>query len=152
DLDNLAAHIRWRKGEGKKRLVEFDSHPQLPAGKNPPAPDRRTTKEIASSEDAERFGSLRSDDVIRPARLLLQRWLHEPPPGRRQLLVRVDDDDGDLKLTAKPSHLLAAMWLQLALAASEHKQYRACTVCENPFELSPETARTNRRFCSIACK
>jgi hypothetical protein len=51
-----------------------------------------------------------------------------------------------------PLSLLGAVWLQFARAVGGNKEYRACASCERWFEVSPETARTNRQFCSEACR
>jgi hypothetical protein len=62
------------------------------------------------------------------------------------------DVSGGLSLAFRPENLLQAMWLQFGLAVAGHKRYRRCSVCQDWFELSPELARTNRRFCSTPCK
>lgn len=51
-----------------------------------------------------------------------------------------------------PNTLGGAMWLQLAQAAAENKDYRACRECTRYFELSPQFARANKRYCSDACR
>jgi hypothetical protein len=51
-----------------------------------------------------------------------------------------------------PADLLKALWLQFALGTSEGKEYRSCVVCGTWYELSPDTARTTRLFCSDGCK
>jgi hypothetical protein len=153
DTESLARHIRWKKGEGKGQQAEYDSHPGLPAGKNPPAPDRRTQEVIAEpSEYGSQPSQLRPGDVVSVVPVLLHRWINRQLEGQLQTFVALDPDAGGLKMVVTPSNLLAGMWLQLTQAVCDHKQFRACMVCDNPFELSPETARTNRRFCSIACK
>jgi hypothetical protein len=153
DTESLARHIRWRKGEGKSQQAEYDSHPELPAGKHPPAPDRRTQEVITeSSEYAGQLSQFRPGDVVSVVPLLLHRWLNRQLEGQLQTFVALDPDAGGLKMALTSANLLAGMWLQLAQAVCDHKQFRPCMVCGTPFEVSPETARTNRRFCSIACK
>lgn len=152
DEEELSRHVRWTKAAGKNSRVEFDSHPELPPGVEPPSPARRTAEVIASTEvDADWLNQFAAGDVVLPARLLLQRMLNRQFDDKLHPRVTLDVD-GAMDLTLQPETLLAAMWLQFAKAVCEHKQYRNCLVCNNPFELSPETARTNRRFCSIACK
>ena len=51
-----------------------------------------------------------------------------------------------------PQDLLAAMWLQMALAVDGDKNYRQCPECQNWFEVSPSTARSDKVFCSTACR
>jgi hypothetical protein len=55
-------------------------------------------------------------------------------------------------LAIVPRSLQDAMWLQFALAVLDQKRFRECEVCGRPFEVSPDTARTNRTLCSAACK
>lgn len=62
------------------------------------------------------------------------------------------DSSGNLTLQIMPRNLLQAIWFQFGLAVSQNKEYRQCDFCKDWFELSPEVARTNRRFCSAACK
>ena len=57
---------------------------------------------------------------------------------------------GELRFV--PRCLIDAIWLQFAEAVCGNKNYRQCLVCGKPFELSPDTARTSRLFCSDSCK
>lgn len=151
DHEGLASRIRWTK-EGRRSQVEYDSHPELTRGAEPPPPDRRTTEVIASADvNADWLNRFAAGDVVQPARVLLQRMLNRQFDDNLRPHVSLDAD-GVLDLCIRPATLLAALWLQFGRAACEHKQYRECLVCGNPFEVSPETARTNRRFCSTACK
>ena len=58
------------------------------------------------------------------------------------------------KLSFAPLTLLAAMWLQLALALADGKQFLACKFCGRLFEVStsPTGFRTHREFCTGSCK
>ena len=58
------------------------------------------------------------------------------------------------KLSFAPLTLLAAMWLQLALALADDKQFLACKFCRRLFEVStsPTGFRTHREFCTDSCK
>jgi hypothetical protein len=78
-------------------------------------------------------------------RAALARWINAALDGWLRPVVFRAPDDGELQLGLQPTDLLAAWWFPFARAVLEHKQYRACQVCESPFEVSPETARTNRR-------
>lgn len=51
-----------------------------------------------------------------------------------------------------PSTLLAAIWLQFALAVSGNRAYQNCKECGRWFEVSPEKARKSKLFCSQACR
>jgi hypothetical protein len=58
------------------------------------------------------------------------------------------------KLMLEPLTLLAAMWLQLALAVTGEKEFVACKFCHRLFEISTEQTgfRSHREFCSDSCK
>src|SRR5262245_7224235 len=52
----------------------------------------------------------------------------------------------------KPHDLRTALWLQLQLAILNDNEFRQCEVCGKWMEISPDTARIHRQFCSNACK
>jgi hypothetical protein len=57
-------------------------------------------------------------------------------------------------LSYTPLTLLAAMWLQLALAIKDDKDFQACKFCRALFEISTAQTgfRRHREFCSDSCK
>ena len=63
-------------------------------------------------------------------------------------------DDGSAQLRIAPMHLLAAMWLQLAMAVTGNKSFVKCRFCERQIEISTAESgfRSNRLFCSQSCK
>ena len=58
------------------------------------------------------------------------------------------------RLSFAPRTLAAAMWLQLALAIVDDKQFQTCKFCRRFFEISTSQTgyRTHREFCSDSCK
>ena len=64
------------------------------------------------------------------------------------------EKDSSPRLSFRPLTLLAAMWLQLALAVAGDKHFPACKFCSRLFEVStsPTGFRTHREFCSDSCK
>ncbi|MDA8204257.1 MAG: hypothetical protein M0Z49_16175 [Chloroflexi bacterium] len=60
--------------------------------------------------------------------------------------------DGSFAFRVQPETLLDAMWLQLALAIDGNREYRQCRQCRRWYELDPSIARTNRRYCTGACR
>ena len=58
------------------------------------------------------------------------------------------------KLRLAPLNLIAAMWLQLALAVSGSKRFVRCKHCGSMFEISTEQTgfRRHREFCKASCK
>jgi len=63
-----------------------------------------------------------------------------------------DPDRMEFKFRVVPSNLLGGIWTQFAFAVHEFKKYRPCANCRVWFELSPGIARTNRIYCSEACR
>src|SRR5262245_38253271 len=47
---------------------------------------------------------------------------------------------------------LRAVWLQLADAVSNDRTFSRCRECQKWLAVGPEVARSNRRFCSNACR
>lgn len=117
-------------------------------------------------------------DAIRDMRVVVQAWdraRRDDPDGRprwqgRDELRRVQRavnaklsaetgarllwvaDEGHLALRLRPDSLLGALWLQLAQAIDGNARYRSCRVCSAWFELHPDRARTDRAYCSDACR
>jgi len=89
--------------------------------------------------------------LVGPARQMLRELLASRLRNRLTAEPHLEGN-GVMSLSLSPSTLLDAMWLQLALAISGDKDFRACKHCGKWFELSPETARTNRIFCSNSCR
>ena len=46
----------------------------------------------------------------------------------------------------------SAVWLQFADAVQNDRKYSRCKECGKWFEVAPDAARTNRRFCSNGCR
>jgi hypothetical protein len=57
-----------------------------------------------------------------------------------------------LRLDLEPMDLLGALWLQLARALHGNLVYRQCLACRQRFELAPGRGRSDKNFCSGACR
>jgi hypothetical protein len=64
------------------------------------------------------------------------------------------ESDASPRLSFAPLTLLSAMWLQLALAIEEDKQFQKCKFCRRLFEISTAATgfRRHREFCTDSCK
>ncbi len=151
DREGLGSHVRCQRRSARGASVEYDSHPQLPAGVEPPPPDGRTKLVVPLDQPA---GSRLPDpgDPSLAVRILQDLIAPRLVDGVRPTVTLEPGLNGAIRIGLMPVHLLAGLWLQFAFAVSEHKEYRRCPVCQCEFEVSPGVARTNRRFCSIACK
>ena len=94
----------------------------------------------------------RAGDLVKSALLQVQYRVNEQLRGLTSPRILWDIDGTRLGLGIQPTSLLGAMWLQLARAIDGQKDYRQCKECQTWFELSPEVARTNRQYCSNACR
>lgn len=96
---------------------------------------------------------LRRGDLFEPAILRLAGRLNSRLECGTPARFRwVPQEPGHLHLFYIPGSLIEAVWLQFALAVDRSKDYRKCIQCGTWFELSPDKARSNRLFCSGACK
>ncbi len=66
--------------------------------------------------------------------------------------IRANRIAGQLVLQVEVNTLIHAIWAQFASAVAGKKQYRECDTCRKPFELTPEITRSDRLFCSDACR
>jgi hypothetical protein len=148
----LARHIRWERDQAGVRSVVIDTHPDLPPGEAPAAPDLRLQEVVADREGgADWLTRFPPGDPLLPAKVWLARLLNRRLGGGLAASFGLDGS-GRMSLVPRPQTLLQALWLQFGLAVAGHKTYRRCSVCQDWFEVSPGAARTNRRFCSVACK
>jgi hypothetical protein len=152
DEGRLAHHLRWSADAAGPCAVEFDSHPQLPPGASPPPPDLRIVDRVAARDDATgAFSLLSPGDPPGVARLWLAQLTNRALGGSLRAGITLEAG-GTMALRLSPTNLLQAIWVQFGLAVSGRKNHRRCSVCKDWFELSPEVARTNRLFCSVACR
>lgn len=155
DTKYLRRHIKW----GESGLVSFDSHPSLPRLGGPldlaaPDPgDRRDSTWIASPHyKADLWEHFSQGEVVKPALGLVQREVNTHLSNRISARLLWNRDFSGLDMYVVPRGLLDALWLQFALAVEGGKRYRQCDACRLWFEVSPARARTNRKYCSDACK
>lgn len=95
----------------------------------------------------------RTGNVLLPARCRVQAVVNEQLTGRTSPRVLWDDAERSRwGLYFVPNSLAGALWLQMAQAITLKRDYRRCRQCNTWFEIDHYTARTNRYFCSNACR
>jgi hypothetical protein len=57
-----------------------------------------------------------------------------------------------LGLYIVPEGLIGALWLQFARAVERDARFRQCPECTTWFEVAPGRGRTDKQFCSNACR
>jgi hypothetical protein len=91
-------------------------------------------------------------DVFRPALFWVQRVLNRRLAASVEARALWDGQGQAMTLHFVPRDILGGLWLQFAQAFTGDKQYERCRTCGEWFEVSKDAARTNRRFCSNACR
>lgn len=142
DTAALKKHIKWSNGR-----VDYQSY----VGEKPPRGQSYQVARIASEEVYPHiFERFERGNVILPAWYHLQREMNKNL--QEQVSPRLLWHEEDLRLFFWPKDLLGAIWLQFAQAVSGNRKYRSCAECGTVFELSPQSARRNRIYCSDSCK
>jgi len=134
-------------------MVEFESHPDLPKGKLPIAPFLQVSTTIAVEErDPTFFANMNRGDVIMPAYRFIQEIINKRLNGCASPRMLWDERRGEMSVRLIPNNLLGAVWLQLALAIERNSEFRRCAECETWFEVSPGSGRSDKVYCSNACR
>ena len=137
DMQGLSRYIEW-EGSSTIRL-----RPQNDAG--------GVIETISSWDIApELMHRFRPGDLIQPALVATQRRINRQIAAAPRLLWNHKEGRSDLHIL--PNSLIGALWLQFAQAVDGDRKYRRCAECRTWFEISPETARVTRTYCSNACR
>lgn len=69
------------------------------------------------------------------------------------MTVIIDDDDAQPgRIDQVPTCLYGAAWRQLTDAVLGQRQFRQCEQCPRWFEVAPDVARVDKRYCGDACR
>jgi predicted nucleic acid-binding Zn ribbon protein len=103
--------------------------------------------------NVEQIQPVRRGDRIRPALAYLQEQVNT---NLRRFggtaRTAWNRDFTRLSLRIVPRNLIGALWFQFARSMEGASDYRQCQVCQKWYEVSPDAARTDRVFCSDACR
>jgi hypothetical protein len=116
------------------------------------APKRKEIVIASATQHRAWFERFRRPDVLLPALAFVHQQVNEHLAGAVTPRLEYDGENGGQYVELLPQNLLAALWLQFALAVAGDKDYRDCEVCATPFEVSLDAARADRVFCSNACR
>jgi hypothetical protein len=151
DRDSLFKHIKWvpHETEGVAVYYSYD------AVENTVEPDPKDIFITSTRKQPELITYFNKDPFSLPGWVFLW-WaldLHVREVANQPPIIMVWDPLTDRPvLSARPLTLLSAVWLQFALAVSSNRIFDRCRVCHKWFEVAPDVARSNRRFCSNACR
>ena len=118
------------------------------------APRSQSGFQIVSEAQPEIFMRFTPGDLTLPAQYALQRIINrklKEHSSAAKLMWDWRRRNPDLGIQLAPTSLIAAIWLQLALAVDGDKNYRRCEACRKWFELSAEV-RGDAKFCKQACR
>ena len=93
-------------------------------------------------------------DLIEPAQEVVRRLINDKLEEHGvlpQLLWDRRSRDHNRRIKVVPKNLIAAIWVQFALAIEGNRQYRQCDQCCKWYEISAEK-REGARFCTDACR
>jgi hypothetical protein len=165
DLDGLARHVHWYSQD----RVSYQSTPGRPTQESPKVfnsdselkwdtqgiPYLDIKRWIAAPwRRPELFDGLKAGDLIKPALFYIQEVVNTCLTELVSSRLVWDSEWKELLLRFIPSCLGGALWLQCAQAINGNKDYRQCqeSQCKAWFELAPNVARSDKQFCSNACK
>ncbi|WP_281019562.1 hypothetical protein [Minwuia sp. IMCC3077] len=176
--DQMAGHVRWDpsggvrwrlsssgssaldwasledRSEGESELIAlYERHLAEPS---PPAEENVLLGhlDIASAdhhpERTDLLWEARSERIA--ARFLVQDMVNEALLGCIDPVLHFAGTETAQGISMKPTGLLAAMWLQFALAIDGNIDFRQCSVCRSWFEIAPGRGRPEKSYCSDACR
>jgi hypothetical protein len=147
---DLSRHIRWTERESNKKCVIYECRREdYPEARLP-----EDIREIIASNDAHAdwLNVLKPKDLFAPAFAFIETKVNQHLGADVSAQLLLDTKSKQLCLEVIPRSFSAFIWLQFGRALAEGKEYSRCLTCGTYFEHSAETARTNRRFCSNACR
>ena len=90
--------------------------------------------------------------MIEPALSYIQRVVNHRLKGSVSPRLLWNRDRSRLGVYVAPGSLLGALWLQFAQAIEHDNNFRRCVECGTWFELTPRTARSDKVYCTNACR
>lgn len=148
DARGLARRIYWMAPDA----VMYTDKPGGPAGPDEPGVAYAMAWIATDKIHPERLERFRHGELALPALSYVQEIVNKHLEERVSPRLLWEQDRSRLGLYFVPGSLIGALWLQLAQAINGNKKYARCQECGTPFEVSPETARTSKLFCSNACR
>jgi hypothetical protein len=142
--------IFWKEDGSEVRSL---SHPELAKGQTPEAPVYVERALIASTHLGNDMPErLVQGDLVKPALHYVQSTINRKLDGRASARLLWDAKRARFSLYMVPVDLIGALWLQFARAVERDSQFRNCAECGTWFELAPGTARSDKLYCSTACR
>jgi hypothetical protein len=133
--------------------VSIDTHPDLQFGQLPQKPAHVHRAVIADERlDQEILARFVPGHPIGPALHCMQGLINEHLHHRASPSLLWETNRDRLGLYIVPDGLIGALWLQFARAVERDARFRQCLECTTWFEIAPGRGRTDKQFCSTACR
>jgi len=147
---DLSRHIRWTEPKSNKKCVVYEC-------RHNDYPEARLSGDIheiiaSNVVRADWLTVLKPKDLFAPAFAFIETKVNHHLGANVSAQLLLGAKSKRLSLEVIPRTFSAFIWLQFGRAVAEGKEYSRCFTCGTYFEHSAETARTNRRFCSNACR
>jgi hypothetical protein len=150
DADYLGRMISWAEDGSEVRI---HTHPELQGGELPEKPAYVHRALIADERlDPDILARFVPGDPIGPALHCMQSLINEHLHHRASPRLLWEQSRDRLGLYIVPEGLIGALWLQFARAVERDARFRQCAECTTWFEVSPGRGRTDKQFCSTACR
>lgn len=148
DTDWLSRRMRWR---GLRYVFEKNPPPPLPA-----KPLHRSRADMLTTYGLDKNLPLElcqpPEDLQEAAKRHVASRVSYNLQGMVSPVLEAADGTTDFRLELDPYGLIGALWLQFAQSIARNEVLRVCPGCKTPITLSPDVARSDREFCSHACR
>jgi hypothetical protein len=151
DTDVLRRHFKWLTDEQGRHVVCYDFDP----GKGDADFDRQDRRwQVIGSESSPdgRWEALASKDLRVAAEFYLTQLIHDRRCRLTTSTLIWDHEEERLVNVFMPINLLAALWLQFEHFVVGDNRLLSCRVCGERFEVSRMAGRSDKEYCSTACR
>jgi len=151
NADYLGRMISWTS-DGTR--VSINTHPELQRGQLPQQKPAHVHRAVIADErlDQEILARFVPGDPIGPALHCMQSLINEHLDHRASPRLLWEANRDRLGLYIVPDGLIGALWLQFARAVERDARFRQCLECTTWFEVAPGRGRSDKQFCSTACR
>jgi hypothetical protein len=148
DVESLKSLIRWHD-DGTRVLYETHSDKGVQDLLNEKV--LFSAGAIAAEGDTV-FEFFHPGDLVGPALQQVQSVINHRLRGRISVRLLWQPQTGKRTLYVVPTALIGGLWLQFAQAVEQDLHYRRCSICGTWFEIAPGSGRSDKQFCSNACR
>jgi hypothetical protein len=155
DAERIAAYIRWTGKVGEGAAVYFVQGGGAGKGRSPSR--HGETWDLIASRDHrhELLAQLKRDDPLTSAWAYLQQQLDDrlkEVAADTSASMSWDASRGRPSFRVMARTLVAAVWLQIADAVGNDRNFNRCPGCGRWTEVGPADAKAHRKHCSDACR